>query len=101
VDPVKDDQLYGIFIVPASNFPICFAYYVIGNYLDDQGYKATYYDEDNATENVYTYTYTVPTTATNLKPIYFSAASYGSKLIPSSCYTSENSLLKYTIKVYT
>ena len=100
VNPVKDEQLYGIFIVPAKNFPSCFSRYIIGNYLDNQGYKATYYDEDGATENLYSYSYTVPASATNLKPIYFSVTSYGSKLIPSSCYTTGNSILLYTIKVY-
>ena len=38
VNPVTDDTKYGIFIVPADNFPVCFAYYTIGHYLDDQGY---------------------------------------------------------------
>jgi len=38
VNPVTDEKLYGIFIVPATNFPSCFSRYIIGNYLDNQGY---------------------------------------------------------------
>ena len=88
VNPVTDGKNYGIFIVPATNFATCFTDYQIGYYLDNQGYQATYYDEDNASGNLYSYTYKVSATATNLQPIYFSVASYGGKIIPSSCYAT-------------
>jgi len=56
-NPVTDGKNYGIFIVPATNFATCFTDYQIGYYLDNQGYQATYYDEDNASGNLYSYTY--------------------------------------------
>ena len=99
VNPVTDGKNYGIFIVPATNFATCFTDYQIGYYLDNQGYQATYYDEDNASGNLYSYTYKISATATNLQPIYFSVASYGGKIIPSICYASGSSSI-VQIKVY-
>ncbi len=76
VNPVTDGKNYGIFIVPASNFANCFTNYQIGYYLDNQGYSAAYYDVENASTNIYTFTFQIPSTATNLSPIYFSASTY-------------------------
>ena len=100
VNPVTDDKNYGIFIVPATSFPICFARYAIGYYLDNQGYQAAYYDENSATSNLYSYTYQIPSTATNLQPIYFSVASYGGLIVPSVCYDVGQTTSLVSIKVY-
>jgi len=101
VNPVTDDKNYGIFIVPMTIFPTCFSRYTAGHYLDDKGYQATYYDENSATGNLYSYTYQVPTTATNLKPIYFSVSSYDGKIIPPSvCFSTGYSYSYVNIKVY-
>ena len=100
VNPVTDGINYGIFIVPATSFPICFTRYTIGYYLENQGYQATYYDENSATGNLYSYTYQVPSSATNLLPIYFSVASYGGNIIPSVCYNVGQSSSIVSIKVY-
>ena len=99
MNPVTDDKNYGIFIVPMTVFPTCFSRYTAGHYLDDKGYQSTYYDENSATSNLYSYTYQVPTTATNLKPIYFSVSSYDS-IIPDSCFSDGNSYSLVNIKVY-
>jgi hypothetical protein len=80
-------------------FPTCFSRYTAGHYLDDKGYQATYYDENSATSNLYSYTYQVPTTATNLKPIYFSVSSYDS-IIPDSCFSTGYSYSFVYLKVY-
>jgi len=48
VNPVTDEDRYGIFIVPANLFAFCFAYYNIGYYLDNSGYSPVYYDVENA-----------------------------------------------------
>ena len=100
VNPVTDDKNYGIFIVPVTTFPTCFSRYTAGHYLDDNGYQATYYDENSATGNVYSYTYQVPTTATNLKPIYFSVSSYDGTMIPPSCFSTGYSYSFVYLKVY-
>ena len=99
MNPVTDDKNYGIFIVPMTIFPTCFSRYTAGHYLDDKGYQATYYDENSATSNLYSYTYQVPTTATNLKPIYFSVSSYDS-IVPDSCFSNGYSYHGVNIKVY-
>jgi hypothetical protein len=80
---------YGIFIIPASNFATCFPTYTIGYNLGNSGYANTYYDVENANGNLYTFTYQVPSSATaaQLTPIYFTAATYPSGVVPSTCMT--------------
>ena len=88
MNPVTDEDRYGIFIVPANLFAYCFAYYNIGYYLDNSGYSPVYYDVENATSNLYTFKFNIPSTATNLAPIYFAAYTYSRNIIPTSCINS-------------
>ena len=60
VNPVIDGVKYGIFIVPSNLLSTCFYEYQIGNYLDNSGYYSSYYDVENATTDLFTFTYTVP-----------------------------------------
>ena len=66
VNPVTDENSYGVFIVPAKLFAFCFSYYNIGYFLDNSGYTSSYYDVENASTNLYTFKYNISATASNL-----------------------------------
>jgi hypothetical protein len=99
VNPITDGAKYGIFIVPSGLLSTCFYEFQIGYYLDNSGYSATYFDVEDATTDMYSFTFTVPSNAITSSPIYFTVDTYPLHTVPYSCVignVSSVSMMVYT-----
>jgi hypothetical protein len=68
---------------------------VVGHYLDEDGYRSTWYDQENDDGLLKTFTATVPQVQGYL---FFLVESYYYKMMPMSC--TENVVPKATITIY-